>query len=60
MVKRQGGSPTIFTLKRWCRMAPSESVTIGKLIAALGTIYRNDVAEKLTGYVKVTIYAVEC
>ena len=53
MVKSQGSSPTIFTLKRWCRMAPSESATIGTLVAALSSIYRNDVAEKLTEYVKV-------
>ena len=53
MVKQQGGSPTIFTLRRWCRMAPSESATIGTLVAALSSIYRNDMAEKLTEYVKV-------
>ena len=60
MVKQQAESPTVFTLKRWCRMVPSESATIGKLIAALSAIYRNDVAEKLTEYVKVATCAVEC
>ena len=60
VVKRQAESPTIFTLKRWCRMAPPESPTIGKLIAALSAIYRNDVAAKLTNYVKVTTCAIEC
>ena len=54
IIKRQSESPTVFTLKRWCRMVPPESATIGKLIATLSAIYRNDVAEKLTESVKVT------
>jgi GTPase SAR1 family protein len=52
LVKEQSESPTIYTLRMWCRMAPLKSATVGRLVAALSAIYRNDVASKLSGYIE--------
>ena len=42
--------PTVFTLRTWCRMKPTQT-TIGSLIQALNAIYRNDVAQKMQRFV---------
>ena len=40
--KKEG--PTHFLLKVWCRSKPPSQATVGHLIQALNSIYRNDVA----------------
>ena len=42
--------PTVFTLRTWCRMKPTQA-TFGSLIQALSAIYRNDVARKMQPFV---------
>ena len=47
--------PTRFLLKLWCQMKPSSQTTVGHLIGALNSIYRNDVARIVDKYCKVGI-----
>ena len=47
MVRGKQEGPTLFLLKRWCRMRSRSEATIGRLIAALTAIYRNDIARLL-------------
>ena len=52
--KKEG--PTHFLLKLWCRAKPPSQTTIGHLIQALNSIYRNDVARNVEKYCEVGIY----
>ena len=51
--KKEG--PTRFLLKLWCRSKPPAQATVGNLIQALNSIYRNDVARNVEKYCKVGI-----
>ncbi|XP_062512026.1 uncharacterized protein LOC134187874 [Corticium candelabrum] len=50
VVSKKCVSPTLYVLKRWCRMVIANEATIGRLIKALSAIYRNDVACVLEEY----------
>lgn len=52
-IRNKAEGPTMFTLKRWVQMAKSSEATVGKLMEALGGIYRNDGAEILEQYIEV-------
>ena len=51
--KKEG--PTHFLLKLWCRTKPPSQATVGHLIQALNSIYRNDVARIVEKYCKVGV-----
>ena len=53
--KKEG--PTRFLLKLWCRSKSPSEATVGHLIQALNSIYRNDVARNVEKYCKVGIMA---
>ena len=53
VVSKKCVSPTLYVLKRWCRMVIPNGATLGRLIKALSAIYRNDVACVLEEYCQV-------
>ena len=53
VVSKKCVSPTLYVLKRWCRMVIPNEATIERLIKALSAIYRNDVACVLEEYCQV-------
>ena len=53
VVRKKSVSPTLYVLKRWCMMKPSSEATITRLMTALNSIYRNDVACVLEAYCQV-------
>ena len=55
VVSQTEEGPTHFLLKLWCRMKPPSQVTVGHMIQALNSIYRNDVARIVEKYCKVGI-----
>ena len=55
LVSQKKEGPTQFLLKLWCRTKPPSQTTVGHLIEALNSIYRNDVARILGKYCKVGI-----
>ena len=55
VVNQKKESPTRFLLKLWCRAKPPSEATVGHLIKALNSIYRNDVARIVEKYCKVGI-----
>ena len=55
VVSQMEEGPTHFLLKVWCRTKPPSQATVGHLIEALNSIYRNDVARILEKCCKVGI-----
>ncbi|XP_062504591.1 uncharacterized protein LOC134181346 isoform X1 [Corticium candelabrum] len=50
VARKNSKSPTLYILRRWCRMKHPSEATIGQLMKALNAIYRNDVACVLEEY----------
>ena len=55
VVSQKKEGPTQFLLKLWCRTKPPSQATVGHLIEALNSIYRNDIARIMEKYCKVGI-----
>ena len=55
IVSQAEEGPTRFLLKLWCRAKPPSQATVGHLIQALNSIYRNDVARNVEKYCEVGI-----
>ena len=53
VVSQKKEGPTCFLLKLWCQSKPPSQTTVGHLIQALNSIYRNDVARIMGKYCKV-------
>ncbi len=54
VARKNSKSPTLYILRRWCRMKHPSEATIGQLMKALNAIYRNDVACVLEEYCQVS------
>jgi hypothetical protein len=60
-VSQKTEGPTQFLLKIWCRSKPPSQSTVGHLIEALNSIYRNDVAGIVEKYCEVSAsYFMSC
>ena len=55
VAKHQPEGPTIYTLKLWVRGGKRSNATVGRLIKVLSDVYRNDAAEVLEEYARVSM-----
>ena len=53
--KHQTEGPTIYTLEMWAEGCHPSEATVGRLIRVLSAVYRNDAAEILLEYAKVSM-----